>query len=156
MAVRDRDQWGRLHDFPQRHDRPRTPGQRGRSEPDQLLPQLPQRAFDDVGDGLSHAWCDFVTTGFTAIYEDLHYDDGRPDRISGRREPRVSLHPLADRRDRRLGGGRRLGAALLGLHRATAPNPPEMKTPTSRKSMKIGTYYYPEQWPREQWERDFD
>src|ERR1035437_7033016 len=22
--------------------------------------------------------------------------------------------------------------------------------------MKIGTYYYPEQWPREQWERDFD
>src|SRR3954451_14575964 len=24
------------------------------------------------------------------------------------------------------------------------------------RSMKIGTYYYPEQWPREQWERDFD
>lgn len=23
-------------------------------------------------------------------------------------------------------------------------------------AMKIGTYYYPEQWPREQWERDFD
>jgi beta-galactosidase len=23
-------------------------------------------------------------------------------------------------------------------------------------TMKIGTYYYPEQWPREQWERDFD
>ena len=22
--------------------------------------------------------------------------------------------------------------------------------------MKIGTYYYPEQWPPEQWERDFD
>ncbi|MBC8108516.1 MAG: beta-galactosidase [Anaerolineae bacterium] len=22
--------------------------------------------------------------------------------------------------------------------------------------MKIGTYYYPEQWPREQWQRDFD
>ena len=22
--------------------------------------------------------------------------------------------------------------------------------------MKIGTYYYPEQWPRDQWERDFD
>ena len=22
--------------------------------------------------------------------------------------------------------------------------------------MKIGTYYYPEQWPREQWKRDFD
>jgi len=22
--------------------------------------------------------------------------------------------------------------------------------------MKVGTYYYPEQWPREQWERDFD
>src|SRR5687768_15197919 len=22
--------------------------------------------------------------------------------------------------------------------------------------MKIGTYYYPEQWPREHWERDFD
>src|SRR4051812_49590887 len=22
--------------------------------------------------------------------------------------------------------------------------------------MKIGTYYYPEQWPREQWARDFD
>src|SRR5689334_8066337 len=22
--------------------------------------------------------------------------------------------------------------------------------------MKIGTYYYPEQWPQEQWERDFD
>ena len=22
--------------------------------------------------------------------------------------------------------------------------------------MKIGTYYYPEQWPKEQWERDFD
>ena len=22
--------------------------------------------------------------------------------------------------------------------------------------MKIGTYYYPEQWPREQWPRDFD
>ncbi len=22
--------------------------------------------------------------------------------------------------------------------------------------MKIGTYYYPEQWPRQQWERDFD
>src|SRR5271167_4314622 len=22
--------------------------------------------------------------------------------------------------------------------------------------MKIGTYYYPEQWPRGQWERDFD
>jgi len=22
--------------------------------------------------------------------------------------------------------------------------------------MKIGTYYYPEQWPREQWERDLD
>ena len=22
--------------------------------------------------------------------------------------------------------------------------------------MKIGTYYYPEQWPAEQWERDFD
>src|SRR3954451_14594487 len=24
------------------------------------------------------------------------------------------------------------------------------------RSMRIGTYYYPEQWPREQWERDFD
>jgi beta-galactosidase len=22
--------------------------------------------------------------------------------------------------------------------------------------MKIGAYYYPEQWPQEQWERDFD
>ncbi len=22
--------------------------------------------------------------------------------------------------------------------------------------MKIGTYYYPEQWPRNQWQRDFD
>src|SRR5258708_34929928 len=22
--------------------------------------------------------------------------------------------------------------------------------------MRIGTYYYPEQWPRGQWERDFD
>src|SRR5437763_5453352 len=22
--------------------------------------------------------------------------------------------------------------------------------------MKIGTYYYPEQWPQAQWERDFD
>src|SRR5258706_12932772 len=22
--------------------------------------------------------------------------------------------------------------------------------------MKIGTYYYPEQWPRDEWERDFD
>ena len=22
--------------------------------------------------------------------------------------------------------------------------------------MRIGTYYYPEQWPRNQWERDFD
>src|SRR5438105_4782573 len=22
--------------------------------------------------------------------------------------------------------------------------------------MKIGVYYYPEQWPRQQWERDFD
>ena len=25
-----------------------------------------------------------------------------------------------------------------------------------RHLMKIGTYYYPEQWPRQQWERDFD
>ena len=24
------------------------------------------------------------------------------------------------------------------------------------RTMKIGTYYYPEQWPREEWERDFD
>src|SRR5271155_3240771 len=24
------------------------------------------------------------------------------------------------------------------------------------QKMKIGTYYYPEQWPRDQWERDFD
>jgi beta-galactosidase len=22
--------------------------------------------------------------------------------------------------------------------------------------MKIGTYYYPDQWPRDQWVRDFD
>ena len=22
--------------------------------------------------------------------------------------------------------------------------------------MKIGTYYYPDQWPRDQWERDFE
>src|SRR4051794_5331022 len=30
--------------------------------------------------------------------------------------------------------------------------------PTGKKTqlMKIGTYYYPEQWPREEWERDFD
>src|SRR4051812_9824300 len=26
----------------------------------------------------------------------------------------------------------------------------------SRLTMKIGTYYYPEQWPRKQWARDFD
>ncbi len=26
----------------------------------------------------------------------------------------------------------------------------------ANQNMKIGTYYYPEQWPREQWERDFD
>jgi beta-galactosidase len=29
-------------------------------------------------------------------------------------------------------------------------------TPGQNLRMKIGTYYYPEQWPRHQWERDFD
>src|SRR5437868_4284647 len=31
-----------------------------------------------------------------------------------------------------------------------------LSTQDSGLFMRIGTYYYPEQWPRDQWERDFD
>ena len=53
---------------------------------------------------------------------------------------------------------------LLLLGHPAGANPPDSGIPLARRSaraffpkpdlMRIGAYYYPEQWPREQWERD--
>ncbi len=49
---------------------------------------------------------------------------------------------------------------LLGLtclySRVTAQTTPAQRFFPKEKLMEIGLFYYPEQWPREQWKRDFD